>query len=151
MPFPAALLGFLERYLAHYRPTLCQPPANPGGAGRQGQPGSCLWVSRRRCGMSPEAIYGCIVKWSTQRLGRRLTPHLFRDCAATSIAIEDPDHVHITRDVLGHSSLRTSEMHYNHARALEAARRHQDGILARRRSARRKHGGSHGDRDGHGG
>jgi integrase/recombinase XerD len=59
------------------------------------------------------------------RMARSLPPHWFLDAAATTIAIEDPIHVRDARHVLGHTSLATTERHYNQARGLEASRRHQ--------------------------
>ena len=44
-------------------------------------------------------FYAATPAWfcsAVDRFGHALNPHLFRDCAATSIAIEDPDHVRIT-------------------------------------------------------
>ena len=63
-----------------------------------------------------------------------MNPHLFRDAAATSIAIEDPSHVGSTKSVLGHSSLRTSERHYNQARSTEATAAYQSRVTTLRRS-----------------
>lgn len=40
--------------------------------------------------------------------------------AATSIAEEHPEHVGITRDILGRATLRMAEKHYNCARQVEA-------------------------------
>ena len=57
--------------------------------------------------------------------GRYLSPHLFRDCAATTIAIDDPRHARSIMDILGHSTLATSEKHYNQARSLDASRQYQ--------------------------
>jgi site-specific recombinase XerD len=54
--------------------------------------------------------------------GRAVNPHLFRDCAATSLAIEDPAHVRIAAQVLGHGAFATTERHYNLARGQEAAK-----------------------------
>jgi integrase len=54
-----------------------------------------------------------------------VNPHLFRDCAATSIAVHDPDHVRIAAAVLGHRSFATTQRHYNLATALKAARNYQ--------------------------
>ena len=58
-----------------------------------------------------------------------MNPHLFRDCAATTIATNDPEHVHVITSILGHSSLATSEHYYNHARSLQAAHSYQNLIL----------------------
>jgi integrase/recombinase XerD len=108
----------------HYRPILCgrRPPQSTE------PPCIGLWVSKADRQMSRNGIYGRVVALTAARLGRRINPHLFRDCAATSIAVEDPDHVQITAGVLGHSSLSTSERHYNHAESLQAARRYQGRI-----------------------
>ncbi len=62
-------------------------------------------------------------RWTAGRLP--VNPQLFRDCAATSIAIEAPDHVGIIMPVLGHARATTGERYYNQARSLEAARRFQ--------------------------
>ena len=70
-----------------------------------------------------------------------MSPHLFRDAAATSIVIEDPEHVRIIAAINGHRSLRTDEKHYIQATGLEAGREYQQAILARRRrhGAGRRH------------
>jgi integrase len=74
-------------------------------------------------------IYPRIITLTRRELGMRINPHMFRDCAATSIALKDPEHVRITMHILGHSTMRTSERHYNHPRANRALQRHQDNVL----------------------
>ena len=49
-------------------------------------------------------------------------PHLFRDCAATTVATADPEHVGMIASLLGHTNGRTSEAYYNQAKCIEAAR-----------------------------
>jgi integrase/recombinase XerC len=63
---------------------------------------------------------------------RGLSPHLFRDCLATSLAINDPGIVNIAHVMLG-NSLATTERFYNLAQTLEAGRLVGD-TLARLRS-----------------
>jgi integrase/recombinase XerD len=63
--------------------------------------------------------------------GRPINPHLFRDSAATSIAIDDPEHVRIASCLLGHSSA-TTEKYYNHACSVEASHRWQNALLSLR-------------------
>ena len=65
-------------------------------------------------------------------LGRAINPHLFRDCAATSIAIDDPGHVGIACRLLGHRAASTTERYYNHARGVEASGLMQKHSLALR-------------------
>jgi len=62
--------------------------------------------------------------------------HSFPRSAATSIAVENPEHVHIVRGVLGHTTMQSSERHYIHARTLAASRRYQQRILELRRRSR---------------
>jgi integrase/recombinase XerD len=134
---PTALVPNLERYLSHHRPILIRRTGRwrnrlPDLA----EPGAFLWISRYCSPMSEGAIYDQITKLTRVKFGHELSPHLFRDSAATTIATEDPAHVYITKSILGHSSIQTSERHYNHARSLEASRRYQDRMLELRRHGR---------------
>ncbi len=87
--------------------------------------------------MGPKAAYNRITKVTKQAFGSPLNPHLFRDCAATSIAIEDPEHVRISASILGHASLATTEKYYNQARTLEAGRLYQKSVVTMRREMRK--------------
>ena len=121
-PLPEALVLWLELYLARFRPVLLR-----------GSESDHLWISTQAQPMAEITAYGIIRRLGERELGVRLNPHLFRDCVATSIALEDPEHVRITAPLLGHASLTLSTRHYNQARAAEAVRRHQTGLLALRR------------------
>ena len=55
-----------------------------------------------------------------------LCPHLFRDAAATTLAIADPAHVRVAAPLLGHRTFATTERHYRQARAYEAHRSYLD-------------------------
>ena len=99
LPFPAVLVPALERYLAVHRPVLA---ARPGRG--QGQAGAALWLSAEGGPLS-EVTLGFLVKARTRAaFGRAVNPHLFRDAAATSVAIEDPARVRIAAQVLGHGA-----------------------------------------------
>jgi integrase len=128
-PFPEALVANLERYLTHHRPILAR---RTGRWNRRANPPSqlinALWVSKDGSPMTEIAIYFRIMKKTQAKFGHVVNLHLFRDSAATSIAIEDPDHVFITRSILGHATLSASERHYNHAQSMEALRRYQGRI-----------------------
>ncbi len=134
VPFPAVLVPALERYLKVYRPWLGSQTSNRDPRYPFKPAGKRLWVSKTGSSLSPESFYQSVLSRTAAKFGRSVNPHLFRDCAATTIATSDPEHVRITTSVLGHSSLATSENSYNHAQALEACRRVQDGIIAFRRS-----------------
>lgn len=82
--------------------------------------------------MTDNGIYCCIVARTREGLGQPINPHLFRDCAATSIAIDDPVHIGIACRLLGHSTASTTERYYNQAQNVEASRLMQNSLLARR-------------------
>lgn len=130
-PAPAGLVQHLARYLSHYRPFLLLRGVNKSCPSMQ--PNPALWISVHGAAMTEIGIYFAISQLTKKRFGYVVNPHLFRDSAATSIAIEDPEHVHIVRSVLGHSTLQSGERHYIHARTLEASRRYQQRILELRR------------------
>src|SRR5262249_22209575 len=123
----------LERYLAVHRPLLAQRTGRWNKLGGQ-KARSALWVSKDGSAMTEIAIHFRVIKLTKAKFGKALSMHLFRDCAGTSIAEAHRDHVLITKSVLGHTSLRTSERHYNHARSRQAMNLHQAGILNLRRT-----------------
>jgi integrase len=122
---PSALALALERYLEVHRPVLMggervdradAPPINPGL--------DAVWVSEVGTQLEEGALARRIVNHTKAAFGRSVPPHWFRDAAATSIAIDNPRHIGDASLALGHAGLSTTERHYNHARSLEASRRH---------------------------
>lgn len=129
-PFPQALVPYLVTFLSEHRPLLLARDGRwKRHARTPGQPENGLWISGRGSAMSEMNIYSRICALTRARFGHVINPHLFRDSAATSIAVEDPEHVLIVRSVLGHASLDASERYYMHAQMLEASRRYQRRIL----------------------
>jgi site-specific recombinase XerD len=125
---PASLVADIDRYLDHYRPILLTR------GGRQSLAVcDALWVSNIATALDPNSIPNRIKKHTRAAFGKHLWVHLFRDCAATTIAIDDPRHARSIMNILGHSTLATSEKHYNQARSLEASRRYQKVIADLRR------------------
>lgn len=117
VPWPDGLAHALDTYLREHRAVLC------GLRNRWTRPvGNALWVSTHGSPMAMSAIYDVITSRTAEAFGQPVNPHLFRDCAATSIAIEDPAHVRIASQLLGHRSVATTEQYYNHAQAIDAAR-----------------------------
>jgi hypothetical protein len=117
---PAGLVAAFDRYLDHYRSILLtrgglQPPAETDR----------LWVSEIATALHESSIPQRIKKHTRAAFGKHLWPHLFRDCAATTVAIEGPEHVGIVPNLLAQSGPRIYEKHYNQARGLEAHRRYQ--------------------------
>jgi integrase/recombinase XerD len=130
-PLPLDLLPDLERYLEVYRPILLTR-----GGRQSAAPLTSLGVSRDATVLGYGTIAHHVERHTRAEFGVALNPHLFRDCAATYIAIVDPEQVQIIRVILGHSTLRTSERHYNQARGLEAGRRFHSTITALRAAER---------------
>jgi integrase len=141
--FPAALAPRLERYLDVHRPVLmrgeqkddnpCAPPVHPGL--------DAVWISQRGTRLMDEDLGFQIFVRTRRKFGRGLFPHMFRDCAATAVAIDNPKHIGDASLILGHADHRTTERHYNHARSLEASRRHAAMLMSLRE--RLKDNGNH--------
>ncbi len=116
--FPSDLVPYLEQYLSRWRPILLQ-----------GQITDRLWITRYGRPMSDDTTYVRVTKVTKRAFGKPLNPHLFRDCAATTIAIEDPEHVQTGATILGHASFKTTERHYIHAPSIEAGRKFQNSLV----------------------
>jgi integrase/recombinase XerD len=130
---PQPLVPYLERYIAVYRAILSNEICTTRWKkGRPPSTTSALWISARAKPMSIGMTYGMIMKRTEAQFGRAVHPHLFRHGAATAVATEDPEHVYLTRNLLGHTKLKTSEQYYNLAESLEATGRYQREILALR-------------------
>jgi integrase len=130
-PFPPELVGYLETYLGVHRPVLLsrggrRPPASS----------KALWVSQNATAMVQAAITYWICRNTKEAFGAAMGPHLFRDAAATAIAIYAPEHVLIIKAILGHATIKTAEKHYNQARGLEASRLYHGTIEERRNRGR---------------
>jgi site-specific recombinase XerD len=117
-PFPADLVPWLECYLAVFRPVLV------GCRTKQGWPPlDALWVSKDGRALSSITISATIQQRTKAAFGVSICPHLFRDCAATGIAISAPEQVRMIPDLLGHRTAATAERHYIQAGSLEAGHR----------------------------
>jgi integrase/recombinase XerD len=113
-PLPDWLVAPINRYLDFYRPLF------PGALDHDG-----LWASAKGCVLRSEGIYDRIALHTKNTFGHVVNPHLFRHCVATTIALEDPEHVHIAADLLGHTSLAMTERHYIQAQTREAGKAYQ--------------------------
>jgi integrase/recombinase XerD len=127
LPWPEFLAPHLETYLADHRAGILALRGSGSGTARK-----ALWLSMYGAPMNDNAIYTRIVARTREGLGQPIYPHLFRDCAATSIAINDPAHVGIASRLLAHRTGSTTERYYNQARSVEASRLMQKHLLALR-------------------
>ena len=85
-PWPEMLVPHLETYLTDHRAGIVALRGSDSGA-----LGDALWLSMHGLPMNDNAIYIRIVARTREGLGQAINPHLFRVCAATSIAIDDPE------------------------------------------------------------
>ena len=127
LPWPDRLNTALALYLGHYRPVLLK-----GGTSDR------LWMTYRATPMTPHSITCRVKKVTRDLVGADVSPHLFRDSLATTLAIEDPDHVRAASVLLGHRTPRTTERYYNRARSIDAARRYQAMLRERAQPKRRR-------------
>lgn len=109
---PDALVHWFEHYLRDVRPRF------PGAAAK-----AQLWLSRYGADLGSQFLYSRITELTKQIFGAPLNPHLLRDCAATTLALESADLVQAAPALLGHRHATTTAQYYIQARNLEASRR----------------------------
>jgi len=130
MPLPEELTSAIDAYLGDHRPVLC------GRRGRWASPvDGALWVSADGSPMRDRSAHQRITEHTRAAFGHPINPHLFRDCVATSVAEDDPNHFGVAARLLGHRNLRTTERYYDQARSIDAIRRHQELVIGVRRGA----------------
>ena len=122
-PIIGRLTPYLDRYFAHHHPRLLQGGEN-----------SHLWINQYGGVMKPHAVGARITKVTRKLVGVPISPHRFRHCAATTIAMDDPEHAMIIRSLLSHMRIETAERYYNLASIAEAGRRHAATIAELRES-----------------
>jgi site-specific recombinase XerD len=82
-----------------------------------------LWLNRYGTPLGKQFAYLRLVKTSERLLGKPINPHLFRDCAATSLAMVSPDMARAAAPLLGHRCFSTTEKYYIQANNIEAGRK----------------------------
>jgi len=128
--YPSWLTPAFDFYIASARPVLL------GSRDTDGE--DHLWIGRQMKAIIAADITHRMIILTRRHLGRVISPHMFRDCAATDIAIFDPEHIGIVKTVLSHASHVTGEKHYNLATMLTASSRHQDVIARLRKGGNKK-------------
>jgi len=123
---PALLGSYLDRYLEVYRRLI------PGSENHD-----ALWASAKGNPLSSGSIYRQIMKRTKSTFGVGISPNLFRDCAATTLATYRPDQVLVGAGLLGHSDLRAIHNHYIHAQTIKAGKAYQNTIASLRSNASR--------------
>ncbi|MFB9150961.1 tyrosine-type recombinase/integrase [Roseovarius ramblicola] len=112
---PTSIAPLLVRYIQLTRPALMI---------QGGHDHNYLWVTNRGAPISDTSM-GTLIRNQTRKLfGVPISPHLFRDIAATTMARASPEAVGNIRSLLDHRGHETAEKYYNHATALEIGRNH---------------------------
>lgn len=135
-PVEIPVPDMLTAYLIHYRDVVRHAllAKAPKGA-LQKRP---LWITQYGEPITEKSTYGAIVSATKRAFGRAINPHLFRDCAVTSVAIEDPKRIGIVAPILGHTDLRTTEAHYIQAQQISAGRKLQASLKTLRRKIQKE-------------
>jgi integrase/recombinase XerD len=127
--WPECLIEALEEYLEKYRPILVAQ------TGRWHKPADdYLWISKDGSPMTQMAIYDRIRLHTKDKFGVAINPHLFRDAAATTMAIAVPGQVRLSAPLLGHRTLSTTEKYYQQATGYEAHKVYVQAISERIKS-----------------
>lgn len=137
-PFPNVLRADLEYYMEVARPTLLTYQSRRPWVKEKAKAGSELWVGRNGQALPYKALGAAIAKRTKERFGVRIGPHMFRDCAATYVAIHSGKDVGTIKSILGHSTLRTAEQYYNQASQYDAARKYHDTMSNNKAGSKRK-------------
>lgn len=92
---------------------------------------SGLWPYEGRP-MTDKMIRRRVIKWTRIGLGFEVSPHRFRNAAATLISMADPENIRVAKDLLGHRSFAMTEKHYIDGAQSRIAGRELAAILAGR-------------------
>jgi len=136
--WPQALEPHLCRYITEIRPMLIAAPVRGGCSGSNRPSGATLWIAQGGTPMTAGALQKALKRHTVPRFGHALNAHLFRDCAATTVANLDPNGVRYAATLLGHASLRTTERSYITPNSQEALGVHHDLITAMRFGRRQR-------------
>jgi integrase len=110
---PQPLEAMLRSYLSETRTWLMK---------RTGARHDCLWVTSMGGPLAYGQIKNRIPEATGRELGIKISPHLFRDIAVTTLVRASPEDAQLCRALLGHASFGIVERHYNQAKAIEAGR-----------------------------
>lgn len=94
------LSDYMDVYLNIYRPLFPNADGHPG-----------LWPYKDRP-MVDKMIRRYVRKHTQDALGFAVTPHRFRNAAATFTSVADPANIRMAKGLLGHASLAVTEKHY---------------------------------------
>ncbi len=128
-PVADSLATYLDLFFDEHRPQLLS-----------GGESSNVWITQYGQPMRSKNMHAAITRTTERAFGTSINPHLFRDCAATFVALEDPDHVGIAAPILGHIDPRATEKHYIQANQIVAGRRIRQSVATLRKQLPAKRG-----------
>jgi integrase len=117
--FPPKYFQALKTYIDIYRPYLLSLKHEDAPNHTNG-----LWISNEGRQLADQSLRNAIKKRTAKEFGQDLTPHLFRDSSVTTLVRDAPESARLTRPILGHTTIETTNKHYNQARMIDASRRH---------------------------
>lgn len=89
-----------------------------------------LWTDGKGKPLELDYLARLIGRATKKMVGAWISPHLFRDAAATSLARLSPQDAQLIRPLLGHQNFATAERHYIQASSIEAGGRYAT-VIAR--------------------
>ena len=110
---PDVITPLLRRYIDEVRPFFLA---------RGDAQHAYLWTDSKGRPLQPVYLAERIAEATRKILGVSVSPHLFRDAAATSLARLSPQDAKLIRPLLGHQSFGVAERHYIQASMIEAGR-----------------------------
>jgi integrase len=123
---PEVVMPLLCRYLNEFRPWVMQ---------QHGEKHNFLWVAKRGKPFETSYLGSWIALAMTEATGVRVSPHLFRDAAATTLARASPESAKLIKPILAHRCFETAERHYIHAGSIDAGRTYAAIIRDRRKNS----------------
>jgi integrase len=111
---PNVITLYLEDYLARVRPAFLIKTKDSDT--------NALWLTYQGQTLTYHTIYCRFILRTEKLFGVPINPHLFRDCAATTLSTSSVDDALGAAALLGHRSFATTERHYIRANQLEASR-----------------------------
>jgi integrase/recombinase XerC len=123
-PLPESLLPWARKLVTLFRPLLAGPEA-----------GDAAWLSRHGTTLSEGQLRRRIARATEEELGKRITPHLFRDCLATTVSERAPERIDDAARLLGHRTPSGKGRSHTRTPAIETYRQVSGSTAAGRKLA----------------
>jgi integrase len=109
----------IDRYVEHYRIFF-----------RTAESANRLWLSQLGQPLAYSSLYRLVCKRTCDAFGKRINPHLFRSCLATSTAVDHGAEIGLAMTVLGHTSSKVFDRYYNQSKMIDRVKAYQEILLA---------------------